>query len=117
MKITAENADADCRLGEPAPRGADTVWHHDLEKIPGGERCLECGAVWRNGAPRRKNQAPSPQPNVTLDVDALAASIVTAACELDGPADPAGDDTISITLKDLEAVVQRHVTAALERQP
>lgn len=49
-----------------------------------------------------------------LDVDRLARSIVTAACELDGPADPEDPDTISITMKDLEAVVHRHVTAALE---
>ena len=53
MRITADNADADCRLGEPAPRGVDTVWHYDLEKIPGGERCLECGTVLRARKPRR----------------------------------------------------------------
>lgn len=59
-------------------------------------------------------RTPSPQADVRVDVDRLAARIVTAACELDGPADPASDDTISITMKDLEAVVHRHVTAALE---
>lgn len=62
MKITPDNADADCRIGEPAPRNADTVWHYDLEKIPGGERCLECGVVFRNGALRRSKPAPQPKP-------------------------------------------------------
>lgn len=62
----------------------------------------------------KSRRSPSPSPNLRMDVDRLAASIATAACELDGPADPAGDDTISITMKDLEAVVHRHVTAALE---
>ncbi|PWE54374.1 hypothetical protein DEM27_19865 [Metarhizobium album] len=56
----------------------------------------------------------APKDNLRVDVDRLAARIVTAACELDGPADPASDDTISITMKDLEAVVHRHVTAAVE---
>lgn len=55
-----------------------------------------------------------PAPRTRLDVDHLAANIVTAACELDGPADPASSDTISITMKDLDSVVHRHVTAALE---
>jgi len=64
----------------------------------------------------RDVMTPPPQPHMRLDVDRLAAHIVTAACELDGPADPAVDDTISITMKDLEAVVHRHVTAALGRQ-
>ncbi len=50
----------------------------------------------------------------SLNVDHLAARIVTAACEIDGPADPGAGDTISITMKDLEAVVHRHVTTALE---
>ena len=50
----------------------------------------------------------------SINVDHLAARIVTAACELDGPADPSGEDTISITARDLEAVVHRHITAALE---
>ena len=58
-----------------------------------------------------------PSTHVRVSVDRLVASIVTGACELDGPADPSSDDTISITMKDLEAVVHRHVTAALERQP
>lgn len=58
---------------------------------------------------------PSPSQHMRVDVDLLAARIVTAACELDGPADPAGDDTISITIKDLEAVVHRHVTVTIER--
>ena len=49
-----------------------------------------------------------------IDVDKIAKAIVLAACELDGPADPASDDTISITMNDLEAVVHRHVTAFLE---
>ena len=59
-------------------------------------------------------QKTTPSPETHLDVDRLARSIVTAACELDGPADPDGVDTISITMKDLEAAVHRHVTAALE---
>jgi hypothetical protein len=46
---------------------------------------------------------------------ALVNSIVTAACELDGPADPDHPDTICISMDDLEAIVERHVTAALER--
>lgn len=49
-----------------------------------------------------------------VDVERLARSIVTAACELGGPADPEAVNTISITTNDLEAVVHRHVTAALE---
>lgn len=57
------------------------------------------------------------QNHLRLFIDRLAARIVTAACELDGPADPASDSTISITMKDLEAVAHRHVTAALESQP
>lgn len=57
---------------------------------------------------------PPPSTNLRVNVDRVASSIVTAACELDGPADPTEDDTISITMKDLEAVVHRHVTAALE---
>lgn len=64
----------------------------------------------------KDHSTPSPSTHVRLDVDRLAARIVTAACELDGPADPASDDTISITMKDLEAVVHRHVTAALEER-
>jgi len=52
----------------------------------------------------------------SLNVDHLAARIVTAACELDGPADPGAEDTISITMNDLEAVVHRHVTTALEAE-
>lgn len=54
MTITADNADADCRIGEPAPRNADTVWHYDLERVPGGERCLECGAFFRDKPTRGK---------------------------------------------------------------
>lgn len=46
MKITADNADADCMLGSPAPLGVSTVWHHDLEDIPSGQRCLQCGETW-----------------------------------------------------------------------
>lgn len=60
-----------------------------------------------------KHNNPTPNPH-KLDVDAIAKAIVTAACELDGPADPEADDTISIKSEDLEAVVHRHVTAALE---
>lgn len=52
--------------------------------------------------------------NTRLNIDLLAARIVTAACELDGPADPTDDDTISIQAKDLETLVHRHVTAATE---
>lgn len=63
MKITADNADADCRIGEPAPRNADTVWHYDLEKIEGGKRCLECGEVFRDKPKRRKKATPAPSPN------------------------------------------------------
>jgi hypothetical protein len=62
MAITPDNADADCMLGNPAPRGVDTVWHHDLEDIPGGQRCLECGATWM------KRKRPKPNSAQTLDV-------------------------------------------------
>lgn len=68
MRITPDNADADCRIGEPAPRNADTVWHYDLEKIEGGERCLECGTVFRRKAPRRKKPSPAPVSNVKVSV-------------------------------------------------
>ena len=63
MKITADNADAGCRLGEPAPRGVGTIWHHDLEKIPGGERCLECGTVFRTKTTRRRKPVSTPPVN------------------------------------------------------
>jgi hypothetical protein len=54
-------------------------------------------------------------PEGRINVETLALEVVRAACELDGPADPAGDDAIIITMKDLEAVVHRHLTVALER--
>src|SRR3546814_2262908 len=50
-----------------------------------------------------------------VDVDRLADRIVTDACELDGPSEQAGDDTISITLKVLESVVHNNVTVDWER--
>ena len=71
MAITPDNADADCRIGEPAPRHADTVWHHDLGKIPGGERCLECGAMFRDKTERRKNSSLPPQPIESTHRDPL----------------------------------------------
>lgn len=76
---------------------------------------LELNSIRKSlSTPEQGETVPSPETHMRLDVDALAASIVTAACELDEPADPTDDDTISITMKDLEAVVHRHVTAALE---
>lgn len=53
--ITQENADAECYLGNPAPRGVDSVWHYDLGQIPGGQKCLECGALFLT--PEAKEQA------------------------------------------------------------
>jgi len=50
-----------------------------------------------------------------LDVDKIAKAIVLAACELDEFPDPDDDDTLLITVQDLEAVAHRHITAALER--
>lgn len=50
-----------------------------------------------------------------LDADEIAAAISTAACELGDVPDPEGDDTISITVRDLEAIAHRHITVAIDR--
>lgn len=50
-----------------------------------------------------------------LDADEIAAAISTAACELGDVPDPEGDDTISITVRDLEVIAHRHITVAIER--
>lgn len=50
-----------------------------------------------------------------LDADEIAAAISTAACELGDIPDPEGDDTISISVRDLEAIAHRHITVAIER--
>ncbi|NSX90087.1 hypothetical protein [Agrobacterium tumefaciens] len=50
-----------------------------------------------------------------LDADEIAAAISTAACELGDIPDPEGDDTISITVRDLEAIAHRHITVAIDR--
>ena len=57
-------------------------------------------------------EAPKP---ANLDVDKMAKAIVLAACELDDTPDPDDDDTILITVQDLEAVAHRHITVALVR--
>lgn len=49
-----DEASADCYLGNPAPRGMDRVFHHDLEKIAGGERCLECGELFLTPAAKKQ---------------------------------------------------------------
>ncbi|TCM56189.1 hypothetical protein C8J36_103559 [Rhizobium sp. PP-F2F-G48] len=50
-----------------------------------------------------------------INVDNIAKAIVLAACELDDTPDPDDDDTLLITVQDLEAVAHRHITVALER--
>jgi len=55
--LTQESADAECYLGNPAPRGVDSVWHYDLGKIPGGEKCLECGALFLTKQARQQAKA------------------------------------------------------------
>jgi hypothetical protein len=50
-----------------------------------------------------------------LNVDQLAKDVVRAACGLDDYPDPSDDNALVIDLNDLEAVVHRHVTVALER--
>jgi len=52
-----------------------------------------------------------------INVDQIAKDIVQASCELDELPDPDDDDTLLITVQDLEAVAHRHITAALERSP
>lgn len=49
-----------------------------------------------------------------MNIDHIARSIARAACELDTVPYPENDDTISITIQDLEAVAHRHVTASVE---
>lgn len=45
-RMTEADCDAECSLGNPAPRGVASIWHYDLGKIPGGQKCLECGALF-----------------------------------------------------------------------
>ena len=105
--------------------GADVNLRQHLATNMSWVSCGECGLEapsetgWTDDIAIEywNSRAPAPSSHLRVDVDRLVASIVTAACELDGPADPAGDDTISITTKDLEAVVHRHVTAVLELRP
>jgi Lar family restriction alleviation protein len=104
--------------------GSDVKLRNDPRHDMAWVSCVGCGleAPTETGVTDEaavtywNRRAPSPETNLRVDVDRLAASIVTAACELDGPAAPAGDDTISITMEDLEAVVHRHITTALEAQ-
>jgi len=51
----------------------------------------------------------------TINIDYVARSIVRAACELDTTPDPESDDTITITVQDIEAIAHRHITASVER--
>ncbi|CDZ43221.1 Hypothetical protein NGAL_HAMBI1146_59940 [Neorhizobium galegae bv. officinalis] len=60
------------------------------------------------------NEAPEPG-STGLDADKIAKAIVLAACELDDTPNPDDDDTILITVQDLEAVAHRHITVALDR--
>ncbi|RVQ01986.1 hypothetical protein [Sinorhizobium meliloti] len=53
-------------------------------------------------------------PQGRLNVETLAQEIVTAACELGEPAVPDHEDTVSISVRDLEAVAHRRITVALE---
>lgn len=46
MPVSEEDCDGTCSLGCPAPRGAGRVWHADLEQIPGGEKCMQCGELF-----------------------------------------------------------------------
>ncbi|MCB5204229.1 hypothetical protein LH464_17320 [Neorhizobium sp. T786] len=63
-----------------------------------------------------RTHTPPPVSNVRgIDADKIAKAIVLAACELDDTPDPDDDDTILITVQDLEAVSHRHITVALER--
>lgn len=53
--MSSENNNAvDCYLGNPAPRGATYVFHHDLEDIASGQRCLECGHVFLNKEAKKR---------------------------------------------------------------
>lgn len=46
MPTREEDCAPNCSLGNPAPRGAGYVWHTDLESIPGGKRCMQCGELF-----------------------------------------------------------------------
>lgn len=49
------------------------------------------------------------------EIQTVASRIVQAACELDHFPDPDDDDTLIITVQDLDAVIVNHMTAALSR--